>query len=133
VKNKTELLADIDRVTAERDAALIELKGAIECIEKFKPFLNAKAQHVEALQQRLTAADERADAGVAFVTRLIESAGDQPSIATGYLRDIRDALKPADGGRDEPNCLLCLDKKTVPSNLAEGYVMDCPDCCGEEG
>lgn len=35
--------------------------------------------------------------------------------------------------RDEPNCLLCLDKKTVPSNLVDGYVMDCPDCCGEEG
>ncbi|MDT9643588.1 hypothetical protein [Pseudomonas sp. JV245A] len=43
------------------------------------------------------------------------------------------ALKPAEGGGNEPNCLLCLDKKTVPSNLAKGYVMDCPDCCGEEG
>lgn len=42
------------------------------------------------------------------------------------------ALKPADG-RNEPSCLLCLDKKTVPSNLAEGYVMDCPDCCSDEG
>ena len=44
----------------------------------------------------------------------------------------RAALKPAEG-RNEPNCLLCLDKKTIPSNLAEGYVMDCPDCCGDEG
>ena len=45
---------------------------------------------------------------------------------------VRAALKPAEG-RNEPNCLRCLDKKTVPSNLAEGYVMDRPDCCGEEG
>lgn len=64
---------EFDRVTAERDA----------------------------LQQRLTAADERVDAGIAFVTRLIECAGGQPSIATGYLRDILAALKPAEGGGDD--------------------------------
>lgn len=55
----------------------------------------------DALQQRLTAADERLDAGIAFVTRLIECAGNQPSIATGYLRDILAALKPAEGVGDE--------------------------------
>lgn len=60
--------ADFDRVTVERDA----------------------------LQQRLTAADEREAAGIAFVARLIECAGEQPSIATGYLRDILDVLKPAE-------------------------------------
>lgn len=88
---------------------------------------------IAVLQQRLTAADELVDSAIAFVTRMIERAGGQPSIATGYLNDILDTLKPAEGGVDEPDCLLCLDKKTVPSNLAEGYVMDCPDCCGEEG
>lgn len=68
--------------------------------------------------------------------RIIESGGtcDTPEYMMEHdptARDIRAALKPADG--DEPNCLLCLDKKTVPSNLVDGYVMDCPDCCGEEG
>lgn len=33
----------------------------------------------------------------------------------------------------EPQCLLCLDKKTVPGNIPGGFVKDCPDCCGEEG
>lgn len=55
----------------------------------------------DALQVLLTAADERADEARAFVIRLIECAGGQPSIATGYLSDILDALKPAEGGGDE--------------------------------
>ncbi|WP_454864539.1 hypothetical protein [Pseudomonas rhizophila] len=74
--------ADIDRVTAERDA----------------------------LQALLTAADERADAARAFVSRLIECAGGQPSIATGYLSDILDALKPAEGGGDEAGRISLSDK-----------------------
>jgi len=61
---------------------------------------NTQQEKINALQQRLTAADERADSAIAFVTRLIECAGGQPSIATGYLRDILDALKPAEGGGD---------------------------------
>ena len=53
------------------------------------------------LQHSLTAANERADSAIAFVSRLIESAGNQQSIATGYLRDILNELKPAkDGGYD---------------------------------
>ncbi|WP_321354651.1 hypothetical protein [Pseudomonas extremaustralis] len=61
----------------------------------------ASERREKELQQRLTAADERADSAIAFVTRLIESAGAQPSIATGYLRDILDTLKPAEGRSDE--------------------------------
>lgn len=70
--------------------------------ETTRLFLDAAERCVAAerrekeLQQRLTAADVRADAGIAFVTRLIECAGSQPSIATGYLRDILAALKPAE-------------------------------------
>ena len=52
-----------------------------------------------ALQQCLTAADDRLDAGISFVTRMIKCAGGQPSIATSYLRDILDKLKPAE---DQP-------------------------------
>jgi len=107
--------ADFDRVTAERDA----------------------------LQALLTAADERADvlegllrdskdvmSGI-WDTSYDHEAGDVLA-ALDLMERIDAALKPAEG-RNEPNCLRCLDKKTVPSNLAEGYVMDCPGCCGEEG
>ena len=109
------MAADFDRVTAERDA----------------------------LQALLTAADERADvlegllrdskdvmSGI-WDTSYDHEAGDVLA-ALDLMERIDAALKPAEG-RNEPNCLRCLDKKTVPSNLAEGYVMDCPGCCGEEG
>lgn len=98
----------LDRVTAERDAP----------------------------QARLTAADERAD----VLEGLLREALPALYLAAGAFKSVkpihnkvRAALKPVEGGGDEPNCLLCLDKKTVPSSLAKGYVMDCPDCCGEEG
>lgn len=57
----------------------------------------ASREKIDALQQRLTAADERADAGIAFVIRLIQCSEGQPSIATGYLRDILDVLKQTEG------------------------------------
>lgn len=115
-----------------------------------------------ALQARLTAADERVDvlegqivSAYETAARWVEKRSDDyvnehgssdpetgsielPGTGEEYVCELLDiaeglrALKPAEG-RGEPNCLLCLDKKTVPSNLAEGYVMDCPDCCVEEG
>ena len=57
----------------------------------------ASERREKGLQQRLTAADERADAGIAFVIRLIQCSEGQPSIATGYLRDILDVLKQTEG------------------------------------
>lgn len=45
----------------------------------------------------------------------------------------RAALQPTESGASEPQCLLCLDAKTVPGNIPGGFVKDCPDCCGEEG
>lgn len=106
--------------------------------------LDCSFARADALQQRLTAADEREDALGSLVPEA-ELALKALNVAVSVydveladsarrgLRLIIAALKPAEGARDEPNCLLCLDKKTVPSNLAEDYVMDCPDCCGEEG
>jgi hypothetical protein len=35
--------------------------------------------------------------------------------------------------REEPSCLLCMDRKTIPGPNAGDFVRDCPDCCGEEG
>ncbi|AQT94240.1 hypothetical protein B1R45_13505 [Pseudomonas azotoformans] len=70
--------------------------------EAYSIFLAREAagrEKIAALQQRLTAADERVDAGISCVTRMIKCAGGQPSIATSYLRDILDKLKPAEGGK----------------------------------
>lgn len=79
-------------------------------------------------RQGLTAADERAD----VLTHLLREGLEEYKDGDDWIDRVIAALKPAEFS-GEPNCLLCLDKKTVPSNLAEGYVMDCPDCCGEEG
>ncbi|MGY2094267.1 hypothetical protein [Pseudomonas simiae] len=68
--------------------------------EAYSIFLAREAagrEKIAAMQQRLTAADERADAGIAFVIRLIQCSEGQPSIATGYLRDILDVLKQTEG------------------------------------
>ena len=146
---------DFDRVTAERDAALAEL----DMTRKAVP--NSTLELVS-LQQRLTAADERNDNRDSEIFAQVQSAlrrsfslgqiywqqADSDSTCQqnksdqtmevqeqhilNVLKSLGAALKPAEG-RNEPNCLRCLDKKTVPSNLAEGYVMDCPDCCGDEG
>lgn len=44
----------------------------------------------DALQQRLTVAEQ-------FVQKLVDCSKGQDSIATGYLSDILDSLKPAEG------------------------------------
>ena len=150
----------------------------IQTVKELDAVLHWRRKHAlaikerDALQQRMTAADERADALEQEVERLnrvklalnelAESRADNCSVyrqhmnqsltmaekvrdaslgmqrkfladLIDYLQQSGAALKPAEGRGDEPKCLLCLNKKTVPSNLVEGYVMDCPDCCGEEG
>ena len=110
--------------------AMIEHRMAGKPVPDFNLWRRA-----DALQALLTAADERAD----VLEGLLREAMPALDLAASAFKSampvrskVRAALKPAEG-RNEPNCLLCLDKKTVPSNLAEGYLMDCPDCCGEEG
>lgn len=68
MKTKTELLADIDRVTAERDAALLQVETITDDRDaekrmKAKARIQRDVQTAKAadLQERLTAADERAD------------------------------------------------------------------------
>lgn len=136
----------LDRVTAERDAALgreadlVESQSELrEGITKHWQVVCDQRAKIDALQQRLTAAGERVDVLEGLLREWIIDFGRTHSglqrlkdRTMAELRKIDAELKPAER-RDDPNCLLCLDKKTVPSNLAEGYVMDCPDCCGEEG
>ena len=89
---------DFDRVTAERDGLQISLNTADQSIDELNAAISRRTHRVRELEALLTAANERVDAAIAFATRLIECAGGQPSIATGYLRDILDVLKPEDGG-----------------------------------
>lgn len=96
MKTKTELLADIDRVTAERDAALAD-----------RDYCKRVAEHNkeigEILQQRLTAADERADVLEGLLREVQKSARKQ-DWASGYptlFASVDAALKPAEGGGDE--------------------------------
>lgn len=53
--------SDFDRVTAERDAALGREAALQKCISTIELIINSGANQRDALQQRLTAADERAD------------------------------------------------------------------------
>lgn len=52
---------DFDRVTVERDAALGREAAMQKCISTLELIINSGANRCDALQQRLTAADERAD------------------------------------------------------------------------
>ncbi|MDW8840117.1 hypothetical protein ORA50_07705 [Pseudomonas carnis] len=123
--------ADFDQVTARLKEGITK-HWQIVCDQRAK---------IDALQALLTAADERADV-LEGLLQTINAKASKSHISQSLWRLKTDmaniaqvteaALKPAEG-RNEPNCLRCLDKKTVPSNLAEGYVMDCPDCCSEEG
>ncbi len=102
MKTKTELLAQLDRVTAERDAALDELKTQT---------LRADAAVGDAneAEQSLTAADERADVLVTALSKIklrldafVEAERDMPSPSVEVCQSIAyAALKPAEGGGDE--------------------------------
>jgi len=81
-----------------------------------------------ALQQRLTVQDQRVDDFKVLLEYMLKE-DDMP--VHWFAQRIEAALNPT--AEAEPQCLLCLDKKTVPGNIAGGFVKDCPDCCGEEG
>lgn len=145
---------DFDRVTAERDALQALLTAADERVNSEVTLRRSHAARIHELNDTNKDLQGRADVlgqalkfyadrdhysiddGLNWDSCSGEPANilwheDQPwFIEDGSIA--RAALKPAEE-RNEPNCLRCLDKKTVPSNLAEGYVMDCPDCCGDEG
>ncbi|MFV3014729.1 hypothetical protein ACM9HO_03270 [Pseudomonas sp. KHB2.9] len=116
--NKAE---DFDRVTAERDAALGRESRAKEGLaEHWKVVCDQRAK-IEALQQRLTAADERADVLEGLLRRsmlamsriyeagrdfIVGSGSDCDSVELMMendptAREIRAALKPADTAKCE--------------------------------
>lgn len=119
-----KLSSDLDRVTAERDA----LQALLTAVDKRADVLEGLLRTSLLAMNRIYTAGRDFIVGAGSDCDSVELMMENDPTA----REIRAALKPAED-RNEPNCLRCLDKKTVPSNLAEGYVMDCPECCGEEG
>jgi hypothetical protein len=101
--------ADFDRVTAERDAALADLASASSDKEAYAQNAIDLRKRVDALQQRLTAADERVDVLEGLLRDVSESVtGRQGTFARipADWFDRRDAaLKPAEVS-DEP-CEFC--------------------------
>lgn len=136
------LASDFDRITAERDAVLEDLR----LVKQLQKTTDAIVMMVEgqrdhwiekchALQQCLTAADERADQAATIIRKWKEIFGESMA-RRSELYVVTDAflsaLKPAEGGGDEPFCTICCGKKTVRMPAAK-FVRDCPRCCHEEG
>lgn len=132
-------VADFDRVTAERDAALAELAEIKESMAYRGSLLCRIEGQRDALQQRLTAADERVDVlegllrtSLAAMNR-IYSAGRDFIVGAGSdcdsvelmmendptAREIRAALKPAEPAKDEHVCTGCGNK---------GWTANCKEC-----
>lgn len=91
------LLADFDRVTAERDALAQNLRFAEEGYVSF-------AEECDKLQQRLTAADERADVLEGLIGEVLDAVGREPLDLDAVLRlraRMRAALKPAEAPRNQ--------------------------------
>ncbi|OIN52921.1 hypothetical protein [Pseudomonas costantinii] len=113
--------ADFDRVTAERDALAQSLKFAEEGSQSF-------AEECDALQQRLTAPDERADVLEGLLRDVSESVtGRQGTFARipADWFDRRDAaLKPAEAAK----CMACDGKRSVCIDWESGAWTECTDC-----
>ena len=93
--------ADHDRVTADADRLRAELecsRGDFVQLERIS----------DALQQRLTAADERADVLEGLIGEVLDAVGREPLDLDAVLRlraRMRAALKPAEVGAD--SCEFC--------------------------
>lgn len=108
-------VADFDRVTAERDAALEDLRLAKQLqttTDAIVVMVDGQRDHwiekCHALQQRLTAADERDDEAIDLLRRaraVIEGGG-----WADLERDIAKFFKPAEGGGE-----------VNPSNCTAGH------------
>ena len=97
------MASDLDRVTAERDAALGREAAFNRQIsnqaETIKQLSGRYGPIAEALQQRLTAADERAAVLEGLLRKSLRSL--VPRMSPALIQDIKAALKPAEGGGDE--------------------------------
>lgn len=134
---------DFDRVTAEnlalqqrltvQDQRVDELEAEVARLNRVKFALKELAESHAGnlsvsryhLSEALTMSEKVRDASLGMRSKRLND-------LIVYLYQNSDAaLNPT--AEAEPQCLLCLDKKTVPGNIPVGFVKDCPDCCGEEG
>ena len=84
--------------------------------------LNNSLAREQALQQRLTAADERADLLEGLVGEVLDAVGREPLDLDAVLRlraRMRAALKPAECAADEHVCTGCG---------AKGWTANCKEC-----
>lgn len=119
MKSKTELLADIDRVTAERDAALAEIKRyqslfnqaqkAIDRLNELHP------KRIAEIGRRLTAADVL-EGLLRDALPSLDLAADAFKSAKTIRNKVRAALKPAVGGGDES-----AHDRAYRNGLMQGY------------
>lgn len=151
-----QLAFDAERLRA--DTAVAEVAALREELAEWKARCGRRVADIGIvvndkldLQQRLTAAEQRNALMVELLTEhqwewepydshthrdggyyCVEC---QEPKASGHEAGCKlaAALQPTESGASEPQCLLCLDAKTVQGNIHGGFVKDCPDCCSEEG
>ena len=137
------LAADFDRVSAEnlalqqrltvQDQRVDELEEEVQRLNRVKLSLKDLAEsradncsvYRQHLAEALSMAEKVRDKSLGMKRKYLND------LIVYLYRHSDAALKPT--AEAAPMCAMCNGKKTVPSNLVEGYVMDCPDCCGEEG
>lgn len=82
----------LDRVHCMYAKRLLEATGERQTVlipdEEFVKYF----EEIKGLKQRLADAERRLGSVTAYVQTLCDAAGEQPSVATGYLRDVLDAL-----------------------------------------
>ena len=128
---------DFDRVTAERDAALVELSEIKESMAYRGSLLCRIEGKRDTLQLRLTAADERADAlegllrlARQFVTNGVELGyitmpdPETADAAHDLVPMIDAALKPAEPAK----CNACGGRGSVCVDWDSGAWADCQKC-----
>lgn len=86
-----ERYEDAERKLAALREELAISKDQLACTEQVKSSITQRLADAERRNAEL---DARLSKATDFVGRLCASAGNQPSVATGYLRDILDTLKP---------------------------------------
>lgn len=108
---------DFDRVTSERDAALGREAALQRCISTLELIINSGANQRDALQQRLTAADERTDVLETALKKIsarcvayIEAEREMPEPSVEVCQMIASAaLKPAEVRCNIPACDYQID------------------------
>lgn len=120
--------ADFDRVTAERDAALASVESAAASAQTLHEVISRLRSERDALQQRLTAADERADV-LEGLLRDVSGRGRVVRWELGLMDQIDDALKdfcPSCNGAGWANqgcvdlCVNCNGSGMAALKAAEG-------------